>query len=144
VDNAAALDIVVTDGPKVIGLTRGRGSTLTLTFDSPLDPASAQAKGHFRLELVTTRGNRPLKVVRKIGLKSVRYDPVGSTVILTTAAPLAASRRYRLTVDGHSSAALTSPAGVRLDGAGSGHPGSDYVATIGGQRETVGRVVVRG
>src|SRR5208283_2478833 len=60
------------------------------------------------------------------------------TVTLVPAERLNIHWKYTLTVNGASPAGLTNPSGVPLDGAGSGHVGTNYVASVT-WRNLVGR-----
>jgi hypothetical protein len=43
---------------------------------------------------------------------------------------LSLHRKYKLTINGTAPQGVSSPAGLRLDGAGTGEPGSNYVTTL--------------
>jgi virginiamycin B lyase len=113
------------DGPTVVHLARfgvhSRPTTLVLAFDQPLDATRADEVSNY--EIVRSNG-------RVIPIASVVYDPLTLTVTITPAKRLNIHQSYRLTVVGTAPHGLTNTSGVLLDGALTGHPGSDYVATV--------------
>jgi hypothetical protein len=67
---------------------------------------------------------------RIIPIRSASYDAATETVTLRPVHRLPLRRTYMLTVLGTPPGGLTDTGGVFLDGAGTGRPGSDYVAVI--------------
>jgi streptogramin lyase len=130
VSNAVSLIIAPApgDGPTVVGLLRfgyhSRPTTLVLTFDKALDPATAQDVGNYRI--TGPNGSR-------VRIASVSYDPSSLTVTISPKGRLDLHRTYRLTVVGTAPSGVTDTAGNLLDGALTGHPGSNYVTTITGR-----------
>jgi streptogramin lyase len=128
VSNAVSLVVFPApgDGPTVVSLVRlgfhAEPTTLVLTFDKPLDPARAEDRGNY--QIVQSHGGR-------VRVASVRYNPTALTVTISPAQRLDLHRSYRLTVVGRPPSGLTDTSGNLLDGALTGHPGSNYVATIG-------------
>ncbi len=116
------------DGPTVVRLGRfgfhSRPTTLVLTFDQALDPASAQNPLNY--SITNSRG-------RSIRVASVVYDPSALTVTIAPAQRLNLHQLYRLTVNGTAPSGVTNTAGNLLDGALNGVPGSDYVAAVSGR-----------
>jgi virginiamycin B lyase len=127
VSNAVSLIVAPApgDGPTVVNLVRlgfhAEPTTLVLSFDKPLDLFRAQDLGNYKI--VQVHG-RPVP----IGL--VGYDPTDHTVTIFPRQRLNLHRSYRLTVVGTAPGGLTDTSGNLLDGALTGHPGSDYVATV--------------
>jgi hypothetical protein len=113
------------DGPTIFSLDRfgfhSQPTTLVLTFDKALNPASAQNPSNYRI--VDSRGHR-------IRIASVVYDPSSFTVTISPVNRLNLHRSYRLMVTGTAPTGVTDTDGRLLDGALNGFPGSDYQATL--------------
>ncbi len=113
------------DGPNVLHLARlgfhSRLTTLVLTFDKALDPASAQDPLNYTI--TNSKGH-------SVRIASVVYDPSTLTVTIAPAARLNIHRSYNLTVVGTAPTGVTDTSGNLLDGALTGEPGSNYVATV--------------
>ena len=113
------------DGPTVLGLKRfgfhSQPTTLQLTFDKPLDPTTAQDVGNYRI--TGPSGSR-------VRIASVSYDPIALTVTISPRGRLDLHHTYRLTVVGTPPTGVTDTAGNLLDGALTGHPGSNFVTTL--------------
>jgi streptogramin lyase len=113
------------DGPTVVHLARlgvhSQPTTLVLTFDNALDPATAQDPLNYTI--TNSQGH-------SIRIASVVYDPSTFTVTISPAARLNIHRSYHLTVIGTAPTGLTDTSGNLLDGALTGEPGSNYVATV--------------
>jgi len=130
--NSVTQAVQVVDGPRVVSVqvplkrhgARGKPPTLVLTFDEALDPGTADDLANYHL--VAVRRKRP----PTIAIKSVVYDPATRTVTLTTARRLNRHRSYQLTVTGTGAGGLADTRGNRLDGRGTGQPGSDLVTTV--------------
>jgi hypothetical protein len=115
------------DGPTVVHLARlgfhAAPTTLLLTFDKALDPTTAEDLSNYK---ISQSGGRRIRV------RSVVYDPATLTVTISPAQRLKLQRSYRLTVIGTAPTGVTDTNGVLLDGALTGQPGSNYVATVTG------------
>ncbi len=127
-DSSSSADVVVAaSGPQVTGLSRygfhASPTSIVLTFNGALDPATAQDPANYRIVLVG-RGNRAVRVV------AAAYDAATNTVTLTPAQRLNLHWTYRLTVNGKLPTGVTGATGVPLDGAGANQPGTDFVANI--------------
>jgi hypothetical protein len=94
---------------------------LLLSFNGVLDPATAQNPVNYQILGPSGHG---IKVV------AAAYDSATHTVTLVPTERLNIHRRYFLTVNGAAPAGLSNPAGVFLDGAGNGQPGTNFVTTI--------------
>ena len=117
--------VVSTDGPRVTSVLRygfhWQPTYLLVNFNGPLDPTSAQNPSNY--QILGPSGHR-------ITVVSAIYDSATHTVTLVPAERLNIHRRYRLTVNGTAPFGLTNPSGELLDGAGNGHPGSNYVTSV--------------
>ncbi len=117
--------VVSTDGPMVRSVLRygfhWQPTYLLINFNGPLDPTSAQNPSNY--QIMGPGGDR-------ITVVSAIYDPATRTVTLVPAGRLNLHWGYRLTVNGTAPAGLRNPSGILLDGAGNGHPGSNYVTSI--------------
>jgi hypothetical protein len=94
---------------------------LVLTFDKPLNPATAQDPRNFKIS--DSLGN-PVHIARVV------YNPSALTVTVTPSRRLNLHRLYQLTVIGTAPSGVADTAGNLLDGALNGVPGSNYVATV--------------
>jgi hypothetical protein len=116
--------------PTVVGLRRLgfhlQPTRLVLSFSTALDLARAQDLRNYRLTALGP-GGRP---IRPVGLATPVYDPSGPAVTLLPRRRLSLRRPYQLTVIGTPPGGLAGPDGTFLDGSGTGHPGSDYTATL--------------
>ncbi len=127
VSNAASLVVAPApgDGPTVLNLVRlgyhAERTTLILTFDKPLDPASAEDLANYKIAQIHGRSVR---------IASVVYDPTALTVTISPRQRLNVHLSYRLTVVGTPPTGVSDTSGLLLDGALTGHPGSNYVATV--------------
>ena len=92
-----------------------------MTFDKALDPATAQDPLNYTI--TNSQGH-------SIRIASVVYDPSTLTVTISPAARLNIHRSYHLTVIGTAPTGVTDTSGNLLDGALTGEPGSNYVATV--------------
>jgi streptogramin lyase len=113
------------DGPTVTNLARfgfhAAPTTLVLTFDKALDPTRAENRANYHI--AQSNG-------RAIRVNSVVYDPSTLTVTIRPAQRLNIHLSYRLTVVGVAPNGLTDTSGNLLDGALTGHPGSNFVANV--------------
>ena len=98
-----------------------RPTSLVLTFDAALAPASAQNLANYTL--VAPDG-------RRIAIASATYDAATDAVTLRPGRLLNVHRTYHLTVKGAGTGGITDAAGTPLDGAGDGKAGSDYSVAI--------------
>jgi hypothetical protein len=107
---------------------------VVLTFNEPLDEASAEDLDHFRVGKGTDRrqhndddrfrGNEG----GLVAFQSAVYDPANFTVTLTAQEPFNIVRRLRtIRVLGRENDAVRDVAGNALDGDGNGRPGGDSV-----------------
>lgn len=112
----------IVDGPVVVKLARfgyhTLPTTVVLTFSAALEPSRATNAGNYTIAGPDGR-NVPVALAT--------YDPSTRSVTLHPAHRLNAHFAYKLTVRGSD---LTDLSGHTLDGAGTGRPGSDYVASI--------------
>ncbi len=114
------------DGPRVESVARFgvhyAPTSLVLTFNGPLDAASAESTANY---LLVGPDGRPIAV------RSATYNPEADTVTLAPASRLNLRRPYYLTVVGTAPGGVTDINGNLLDGAGSGQAGSNFVTIVG-------------
>jgi hypothetical protein len=131
---APGASVVWTVPPTVVSLQRFgvhlHPTTLVLTFSTQMDAARARSLAEYHLVQVGPDHRTDTKDDRAIPIRSARYDAATETVTLRPIHRLPLRRTYMLTVLGMPPGGLTDTAGVFLDGAGTGRPGSDYVALI--------------
>jgi hypothetical protein len=112
---------VSTDGPQIVGLSRLgfgiRPTVIVLTFDQPLNAATAQNPESY--ELFSSTGHR-------YALASVEYNPATLTVSIVPWQRLPIKGTFKLEVMGTGSNAVTNANGLALDGMGTGQPGSNF------------------
>jgi hypothetical protein len=94
---------------------------LVLTFNQPLDPTRAQNTANY---MVTGPSGT-------ITVTSAVYSSANNTVTLSFNQLLNIHQTYMLTVNGMAPNGLTGTNGLLLDGANTGHPGSNYVKMFG-------------
>lgn len=138
-NNAASVSttttVVVTqaDGPRIVSVVwtglNGRPRTVVLTFNEPLDAASAQDLDNY---VLTLTGGPARARKRAIRLASATYSATAGTVTLLIRPRQALSLRLpiRLTVNGTSTTGVTDASGRLLDGEGAGKPGSDFTTLV--------------
>jgi hypothetical protein len=97
-------------------------TSLSLTFDAPLNPAYAVSPANYEL-IGLTKG-------QVIGIGSVSYNPATFTVVVVLAVPLPANQYVQIQVVGTGPTAVRDIAGNILDGNGNGSAGSNYVASF--------------
>ncbi len=97
-----------------------------LTFDSTLNPTSAQDVNNYRIVPLTgSHAGAPIAIAKAV------YDATDDTVTLTTVDRVYLYGTYQITVNGTPPSGLTNTSGQFLQGQGSGHPGTNYVQTFG-------------
>jgi hypothetical protein len=120
--------------PRVVNLQRlgvhMRPTEIVVTFSEPMDASSAEAMVNYRLVSAGPDHRFGTRDDRAIHIRSVRYDATLHTVTLRPIRRLPLRRTFQLTINGTPPTGLKDTAGVFLDGAGTGHPGTDYVARI--------------
>ncbi len=124
--STSVLTVTVTmDGPQVVGVTRYGPKTgsneLALTFNSPLDPATAQDVRCYSIIGIGCN--------KVIPIRSELYNPATRTVTLTLGLNLWRFKSYRLTVYGKGVHVVTGSNGLALDGTGTGKP-SNFVMKL--------------
>ena len=116
---------VETDGPQVASVARYgyryQPTILVVSFNGPITIASADNVSNYR---IVGPGGHGIKV------KSAMYDVGTNQVILKPARRLSIFHKYTLTIAGTTSSAVANPAGLLLDGAGTGRPGTNHVTSL--------------
>jgi uncharacterized repeat protein (TIGR01451 family) len=138
-DNVATMNLVVmapppaTDliGPTVVRLvkqgTRDHLTALVVTYDEPLDPATAARRLTYRLEASGSDGRFDTCDDRVLYIRSFRYDAATRTVTLRLRKPQCMNQVFRLQIRGNGGSAVRDVAGNRLDGNKDGKPGGDWL-----------------
>jgi hypothetical protein len=115
-----------TTPPQVTGLSWTGSSqsiaSLSLSFTGPLDPSSASNPANYHL--VGLLGGAAIPIA------AVRYNPTTDSVTVVPSWPLPARQYVQIQVVGAGPSGVRDLAGNRLDGAGTGTPGTDYVASF--------------
>jgi hypothetical protein len=131
--------VVADPSPTVVSVSAlegRRGNTsLVITFDKALDPATAQNIANFQVSLpkvaphrsrglgITARRSRPVKIA------TVTYDPVQHQVTLTLQSKLRQGQTTQIDIKG-TSGGLASTDGVPLNSPNKQKPGQDYLALV--------------
>jgi hypothetical protein len=96
-------------------------TAVVLTFSAALDPTTAEDVRNYRI--VGPAG-------RRIAINSAVYNPTTNAVTLHPKEKINLHHNYHLTVIGNRPGGVASVFDTRLNGAGDGDPGSNYVATL--------------
>jgi hypothetical protein len=119
------VNAVGTDGPRVQAVYRfgfhTQPTILVLSFSQPLDPETAQNVAAYRI--VDPHGHT-------IAVDRVVYHADSQTISLVPHRQLDLHLRYLLVVAGIGPNAVKNAAGVPLDGANNGRPGSNFVTFV--------------
>ncbi|MDB5353523.1 MAG: Cna domain protein [Planctomycetota bacterium] len=125
-----------TDGPRVLGVDRSgfhaQTSNILVTFDGPLDVATAQSLSNYQLVFAGKDGRFGTKDDQTIALSSATYDATAHTVSLHTRKPYSLHKNVQLTVSGTPPNAVRGANGQLLDGEDTGTPGSNFVTVFKG------------
>lgn len=126
-----------TDGPRITSVKRYGYHTmptrLVLVFNQPLDPTSAEDVNNY--VILDPNG-------AQIPIASAVYNPARQAVTLHPSIRISIHYRYRVTVKGTGPKALRNPEGQLLDGASTGHPGSDYHLNLTWRQLVLGDVSI--
>jgi hypothetical protein len=137
--SSALVQNVLLAGPIVVSVQRfgfhTQPTVVVLTFSEPLAPATAQDVRNYQ---ITGPGGVPIL------LSSATYDAVNHSVALRPSQQLSLYLRYTLTVIGDTPGGVTDAYGNLLDGAGTGHPGSNFVTFLNAHDLVFGGLFVRG
>jgi uncharacterized repeat protein (TIGR01451 family) len=98
-------------------------SSVNLAFSAPLDPGCATNAANYALINMSAGG-------RAIALGTPQYNATTHSVTLVPTAPLAAGQYYEVVVQAGGTTGIHDIAGLMLDGAGTGNPGTNYVASF--------------
>lgn len=116
--------------------TAGQIAAVVLTFNTPLDPASAQNVKAYSISRKTKGDNSSFGLIdtsspgdtRRVRIESAVYDPATQTVTLRPSEPFDLGRRFRrLRVSGAGANAIMDAEGAPIDGNGDGRPGGDAI-----------------
>ena len=125
------------NAPTVSSLRRfgfhAQPTVLVLTFDASMNPTRAEDTANYELVAAGPDGRFGTRDDRRISFKSAIYNAPLRTVTLVPPRRLSLHKVYRLTVNGESPNGLTDAYGIFLDGAGTGQPGTDFVASFDGK-----------
>jgi hypothetical protein len=110
-------------------------TSLVLTFNGSLDPVRAETASNY--QIIGPGG-------RVVAISSATYDSVAHTVTLAPQQQLNLHQSYQLTVVGTGSGGINDTAGRLLDGAGTGHSGSDYHTVVTAANMVFGSAVPGG
>jgi hypothetical protein len=109
------------DGPTVVAVERfgfhHKPTVLVLQFNQPLDPGRAQNTSNY---VIRNFKSRPVFVASAV------YDPANLTVTVQPRPLINLHHPTQLLVMGTPPTGVTNTAGVLLDGANTGRPGSDF------------------
>ena len=143
----SALPPLDTVGPTISNLLapspKTKGTPVVLTFSEDLDLARATNLVNYLL--VTSGRDKKFGTSddKKVALRSASYNPTARTVTLLPRKKLAASVKYRLTVNGTSASGVEDLAGNLLDGDHDGLVSGNYVDIFKlVRRETPAPVVI--
>jgi hypothetical protein len=121
----AGFPVGIVIGPKIVALNRygvhWMPTTLVLTFDQPPDPETASDTRNY--VIVDPHGH-------VVSIRTAVYDDATKTVTLHPARRLNIHLKYRLTVNGTTSSAISNAAGQLLDGDADGISGGNYRTVI--------------
>lgn len=122
------------DGPQVVDVTRfgihGQPTLLVVTFDRPLDPATAADPANYTIVTVGGPGRGGRLRGRVIPVVAADYEAGALRVALSPSERLDVHNAYRLTINGASPGGVSDTSGRLLDGLGAGAPGSDFSTNI--------------
>jgi virginiamycin B lyase len=102
------------------------GAEVVLTFSGSPDPTTADDSDNYGLELVRAT-RHGFVTVRSVAINSAEYDATDRTVTLRLGRRLSPLLHYRVSVNGQR---LTDTDGQQLSGAGTGHPGTNFLALV--------------
>jgi hypothetical protein len=122
---AADIFTYTADGPQVTTVQRfgihGQPTFIVITFNSALDPVPAENPTNY---VIVGPGKHHVRV------KSATYNPMTDSVSMALELRLSLHKKYMLTINGTPPYGLKNPAGLFLDGAANGVPGSNYATSI--------------
>jgi hypothetical protein len=130
---------VADPGPTVLGVTALKGrrgtTTLLISFNRALDPATAQNAANYQVSLPRPAPHRfhghrsSARPGRSVDISAATYDPSQHQVTLTLRSKWREGRAAQLQIKG-TSGGLASPDGVPLNSPNKQKPGQDYLATL--------------
>jgi uncharacterized repeat protein (TIGR01451 family) len=125
-----------TDGPLVSSVVRSgihaQPTKIAVTYDAPLNAASAQRVSNYSLVTKGTNGTFGSAGSKTIDISSAAYNASTRTVTLSPKTRIPLTESVQLTVVGTPPNGVQDTNGVFLDGAHTGSPGSNFVTVITG------------
>lgn len=122
------------DGPRVVGVARygfhAQPTLLVVTFNEPLDPATATAQTNYTIVTIGGPGRGGKRHGHVTAVAEVDYTPGSTSLIIHPWQRLDVHNVYQLTINGTTMGGVSNTSGQLLDGAGTGVPGSDYQTLI--------------
>jgi hypothetical protein len=123
-----------TDGPRLVSILRYGfhhwPTFYVLTFDQSIDPSSASNLENFQIATSGPDHRFDTRDDRSVPLLSAAVGPTPESVTVRLKNPLNFHKRYYLSIRGTGPSPLRDLAGLPLDGAGAGVPGSDAHAWL--------------
>jgi uncharacterized repeat protein (TIGR01451 family) len=120
-------EVPVVQAPSVVLFARSGvysyPATINVTFDSPLDPTTAQNIRNYTLTQQLGFGGPRFR----FRVQSARYNPSTNSVRVRFNGTILLFAQYVFTINGASATGVTGADGTPIDGAGTGQPGTNYV-----------------
>ena len=126
-------------GPTVVSVAPLKSlrdkTSLVITFDQALDPASAQNSSNYQLSLPgrTVHGLHRHQTAtgprRPVGISAATYNPATHEVTLTLRTKLRQGQAYQLQING-AAGGLVDTEGTALNSPDALRPGKDYLAAL--------------
>jgi hypothetical protein len=109
---------------------RHQVTEILISFSGAVNAAEAQDLGEYSLVMAGKRGSFTAKNARHIKLKAASYDAANDTVTLIPRKAFALTKKVQLEVDGVPPSGVQDSLGRLIDGAHTGHAGSNAVAIL--------------
>ena len=132
----AAIPPIVSDGPRVLALDRTgyrqQPTNYILTFDGPLEVASATASSNYILMRAGADNKIGTSDDVRIPFQTPFYNATGNTVSIRTRRQVSLHQRILLAVSGTAPNGVKGTNGQLIDGENTGSPGSNFVRRFKG------------
>jgi hypothetical protein len=111
---------------------------ILITFSGAVNAAEAQDPGEYSLVMAGKRGSFAAKNAKRIKLQAASYDAANNTVALIPRKAFALTKKVQLQVNGVPPSGLQDSSGRLIDGAHTGHAGSNatFILSPGGVGKT--------